>query len=256
MQEPRSYLQQLGLSDSEVTVYLAMLRGVCTARDLVRVTRLKRPTVYYALGCLEKRGLLGKTGLSGDKGFFLESPDRLRVLAHQKALEAEKLEACVQDLVSTLQLASPVLQKPVVAMYEGVDAVKNTIMEMLYSRSSCISSVVPESNFFWQVGRDFVETFVAERVRRSIRTKNLWERPASAALFNKYYAHLSEVRLLPEVMRGNFATTTFLYEDKVLIVSSVERSYCVLITSAEYAATMQAWFDGLWSISVPHKVKD
>ena len=57
MQEPRKQLLDLGLSDSEVTVYLAMVSGVRTARDLIKTTRLKRPTVYYALGCLERRGL-------------------------------------------------------------------------------------------------------------------------------------------------------------------------------------------------------
>ena len=71
MQEPRKHLTDLGLSDSEVTVYLAMVSGARTARDLVKVTRLKRPTVYYALGCLERRGLTSKKGLGGDKNFSL-----------------------------------------------------------------------------------------------------------------------------------------------------------------------------------------
>ena len=52
MQEPRKNLLALGLSDSEVTVYLAMVSGVRNARDLVKITDLKRPTVYYAFICL------------------------------------------------------------------------------------------------------------------------------------------------------------------------------------------------------------
>ena len=52
MQEPRKCLIELGLSDKEVTIYLAMISGVEVARDLIKTTGLKRPTVYYLLGCL------------------------------------------------------------------------------------------------------------------------------------------------------------------------------------------------------------
>ena len=86
MQEPRKNLLALGLSDSEVTVYLAMVSGARTARDLVKITGLKRPTVYYALSCLEKRGLTSKTGMTGDKSFSLEPIEKLSVIAKEKVM--------------------------------------------------------------------------------------------------------------------------------------------------------------------------
>ncbi len=253
MNEPRKHLSDLGLSDSEVTVYLAMVSGARTARDLVKVTRLKRPTVYYALGCLEKRGLTSKTGLSGDKSFALEPVEKLSMIANEKALEISKLQSRIEEMIPALNVAaSPVDQKPMVAFYEGVDAVKNAIMEMLYCKSKRINSVVPKDNFFWQIGQDFVESFIEERIKRNIKTKNLWEAPINKALIERYYGSLSQVRILPEVMHGKFQTTIFLYDDRTLYVSSKRNSYCVLITSREHADTMQAWFDGLWSVSKAH----
>ena len=253
MDEPRKHLLDLGFSDSEVTVYLAMVSGVRTARDLVRVTGLKRPTVYYALGCLEKRGLTSKTGLTGDKGFSLEPIEKLAVIAKEKALEFSKLQSHIDEMIPALvATSSPINGKPTVAFYEGVDAVKNTIMEMLYCRNKKINSVVPRQNFFWQVGQDFVGLFIEERVERNIRTKNLWEAPVNKGLMKQYYEGLSQVRILPEIMHEKFKTTIFLYDDKTLYVSSRNNSYCVLITSKEHTDTMQAWFDGLWSVSKPH----
>lgn len=253
MQEPRKHLSDLGLSDSEITVYLAMVSGARTARDLVKVTRLKRPTVYYALGCLEKRGLTSKTGLSGDKSFSLEPIEKLSVIAKEKALEISKLQDNIAEMIPALAAEySPADQKPMVAFYEGTDAVKNVIMEMLYCKGT-IHSVVPKQNFFWQVGKDFVEIFIEERIKRGIHTKNLWEAPTNKELLQQYYEGLSEVRILPSVMQGKFQTSIFLYDDKTLYVSSKKNSYCILITSKEHADTMQAWFDGLWSISKPHK---
>jgi hypothetical protein len=61
------------------------------------------------------------------------------------------------------------------------------------------------------------------------------------------------VKILPEVMQGNFQTTIFLYDDKTLYVSSKKNSYCILITSKEHTETMQAWFDVLWESSMLHK---
>ena len=101
MQEPRKHLLDLGLSDSEVTVYLAMISGARTARDLVKTTHLKRPTTYYALGCLEKRGLIGKTGLEGDKKLFLEPIEKLAVIAKEKALEISKLQNNIDEVIAT-----------------------------------------------------------------------------------------------------------------------------------------------------------
>src|SRR3990167_9886462 len=123
MNEPRKHLMDLGLSDSEVTVYLALLSGVRTARDLVKTTRLKRPTVYYALGCLEKRGLTSKTGLAGDKSFSLEPVEKLSVIAKEKVLEVSKLQNHIDEMVPGLiGTFSPANKKPTVAFYEGVDA--------------------------------------------------------------------------------------------------------------------------------------
>ena len=253
MQEPRKNLLALGLSDSEVTVYLAMVSGARTARDLVKITSLKRPTVYYALGCLEKRGLTSKTGMVGDKNFSLEPIEKLAIIAKEKALEISKLQNNIDEMIPALSaISSPVNQKPTVAFYEGVDAVKNTIMEMLYCKSKRINSVAPKQNFFWEIGQDFVELFIEERIKRSIKTKNLWEAPISKWLINQYYKGLSDIRILPEIMHGKFKTTIFLYDNKTLYVSSKNNSYCVLITSKEHTDTMQAWFDGLWSVSKTH----
>jgi sugar-specific transcriptional regulator TrmB len=253
MLEPKKHLLDLGLSDSEVTVYLALLSGVRTARDLVKTTRLKRPTVYYALGCLEKRGLTSKTGLAGDKNFYLEPVEKLSVIAKEKALEISKLQNHIDEMIPTLVAQfSPRNNKPTVAFYEGVDAVKNAIMEMLYCKDKNIRSVVPKENFFWQIGQDFVESFIEERIKRNIKTKSLWEAPIKKEFIKKYYEGYSEVKILPEVMHGNFETTVFLYDDKTLYVSSKKNSYCVLITSKEHTDTMRAWFDGLWSVSKSH----
>lgn len=247
MQEPQKYLKNLGLSDSEITIYLGMISGIKTAHDLVKVTGLKRPTVYYALGCLEKRGLVSRPNNESDNGYVIARLSRLNILAEEKEREVKELKSAISNLVPSLETQfAPTDRKPTVAFFEGVGAVKNVIMEMVYCRDKKINSVVPKVNFFHQVSPDFPRLFIEERVKRNIKTKNLWEEPVDKKLVAQYYGNLSEIRVLPEVMVGKFKTAVFLYDDKTLYVSSLQNSYCVLITSQEHHDTMQAWFDGLW----------
>lgn len=255
MQEPQKILKNLGLSDSEVTIYLSMISGVKTAYDLVKVTGLKRPTVYYALGCLEKRGLISKSPAENDSRYLLVDLNRLKVLVEEKEREVKELQSAVTNLVPSLEMQFAVTDnKPTVVFFEGVSAVKNVIMEMVYCRDKKINSVVPKDNFFHQLGKDFVKLFVEERVKRNIKTRNLWESPVDKKLVKQYYEDLSEIRILPEVMAGKFMTTIFLYDDKTLYVSSLNNSNCIVVTSKEHHDTMQAWFDGLWISSQSLKV--
>lgn len=252
MIEPRTQLTALGLSDSEITVYLAMVSGARSVRDIGLTTRLKRPTIYYALGCLEKRGLVSKTGKQSDTRFAVESPRKLITLAREKSAESLALEESVADLVPFLTSSHSPSDKPSVAFFEGVDAVKAVIMEMHYAKKKHVLSVVPRDNFFWQVGREFVTRFLEERKRRGIHTRNLWDERKSGDAMRRFYDGFSEVRILPAVMLGKFKTAVFIYDDKTLYVASKKSCYAVLISSPEHAATMRAWFEGLWAGSKPH----
>lgn len=255
LQEPRSVLRRLGLSDAEVVTYLAMAGGACTARDIIVATRQKRPTVYYALASLEKRGLVSRAGHEGEKRFQLEPTQRLASLVQELERETAALARDINALVPVLDTQRSSPDRPTVSFFEGVDAVKNVVMESLYCKGRHIDSVAPNNNFFWSTPGEFGKIYVEERVRRGIKTRNLWESAGDQKSFDAYYAKLSEVRILPVIMHGAFKTTTFLYDDKVLSVSSAPNNYCVLVTSQEYHDTMQAWFNGLWGASAPYPIK-
>lgn len=253
MQEPQKILGQLDLTPSEIAVYTAMLRGSASVRDIMKTTRQKRPTVYYALGRLEERGLIRRTGRS-DGRYAAEPPERLATLVERKKKEIDILAGDVKALIPTLAAkAARRDAKPHVAFYEGVEAVKNVIMETLYCRDRHIDSIAPRDNFFWQVGQDFAGSYVAERALRKIRTRNLWESPIDQKLLRQYYAGLSEIRLMPGVMHGTFSTTIFLFDDKALSISSLDNAYALLVTSKEHHDAMTALFNGLWQCSKPLK---
>src|SRR3990167_980213 len=100
MIEPRALLAKLDLSDAEIDVYLAMIGGAVGARDIVQVTSRSRPTVYYALTSLERRGILSKTGLEEGQSFRVEPLSRLKTIAAEKQAEAEVLRDNVEEFIT------------------------------------------------------------------------------------------------------------------------------------------------------------
>lgn len=254
MNTPEEQLQQLGLSESEVTVYLRMVAGARTAQDLMKTTAMKRPTVYYALNSLEKRGLISRSRKEGDAAFVIAPLERLLSIAKDKEDEAVHLTEQIGELIPGLRTTlSSQREKPTVSFFEGVDAVKHIVMDIMYSKSRKVDLIVPEKTFFWGFGEEFIRKYIEERKMRKITSRNLWEVEIKKEDFKAYYSNFSSVRLLPEIMRNRFKTTIFIFDDKTLYVSSLENCYAILVTSKEHNETLAALFEGLYAIAKPHK---
>lgn len=253
--EPLTLLAQLGLEPSESEVYLAMTQGAASVKEIIQLTQRQRPTVYYALGQLEHKGLVSKTGHDYSRKYQLEPLERLAALAHDQQQAAEQLSDQISSLISNL---SPTTDQdstvPSVSFFEGEQAVKNVVLESLYCRQKLIYVIAPRDNFFWQMGEDFVRRYVEERNAAGIAVHSLWDNPISPAVFVKYYGKNAQVRLLPTVMRGHFKTTIFIYDNKTLYISSKNESTCLLVQSKEHCQTMHALFAGLWANATKHQV--
>lgn len=257
MIEPEVHLKSLGLTESEITVYLRMVAGAQSARDLIKTTKMKRPTVYYALNSLEKRGLVSKSGKESEGGYKVAPFERLLAIAKEKEDEAVTLTEHIGELIPGLHtMVGGTIEKPIVSFFEGVDAVKHVVMDVMYAKSKKVNLIVPEKTFFWGFGEEFLRKYIEERRSRSITTRNLWDMEIEPKEFKRYYSTFSETRVLPLAMKGKFKTTIFLFDDKTLYVSSYENCYAILVTSKEHNETITALFEGLWSVAKPYKLKE
>ena len=77
--EINKILEEIGLSPAEVLVYIALLDGLKSVQEVIKSTNEKRPTVYYSLNSLEKRGLVSKTGKDYGNKFQVEPIEKLLV---------------------------------------------------------------------------------------------------------------------------------------------------------------------------------
>lgn len=250
MLDTRLLLSGLDLSEAEIDIYLAMLQGAATPREIVKATGRSRPTVYYALGSLERRGLLSKTGLPDERSYRVEPLDRLKRILQQKEDQLSDLQSQLVEFVRQHELRPQADRKPHISFYEGVSAVRNVIMESLYSHGRHIDSLVPSDNFFWQLGPGFVEQYVEMRHTLGITTRNLWGKGVNQDILDQYYEK-AQIRMLPQGMGDRFRTTIFLYDDSVLYISSLASGYALIVRSAEHIEMMRLMYEVLWEQGKP-----
>lgn len=250
MEQPRNTLLKLGLQESEVDTYLAMFAGARTASDVIKTTGRSRPTVYYAISALERRGLLSKTGLAEPSMWRVEPVSRLQTIVAERQSELDALREEVAALNSIVTKQPDGDHKPQVSFYEGVTAVRSVIMEAVYCHGRHIDSIVPKQNFFWQFGEEFVTHYVSTRNRLGVRTRNLWADKIDPGIIQDYYQR-SEIRMMSADFGSKFRTTVFMYDSNVLYISSLPSGYALLVTSAEHHEMMGAMYDVIWAASAP-----
>lgn len=138
-------LQRVGLDEREAKVYLAALElGPNPVQKIAQRAGIPRPTVYLILDDLQSKGFV-TTYDEGKKTFFVaESPERLTLLVDQREAEVkqqkEAIEKLVPELLSRGQFEKG--ERPVVRYYEGRDAVKNWLRDILSGRGGEILNIL------------------------------------------------------------------------------------------------------------------
>lgn len=248
MKLPKNILEKLGLSAIESEVYTAMLEGYTKVRDIQSKTGIKRPSVYYALSNLEKRGLIGRLQVGEYNTWKVSSLTRLRHILDEEKVEFAELSNDVEELIASIPKPRDVAETKV-TYYEGRKSIELIVFNSVYCKSKEIWSIAPNDNFFFEVGSEFATKYVTERKSRGIRTRNLWEEIFDKEVIADLYQGISEIRIMPPQMHGKFKTTVFMYDDKVMYIAPLKSNYAVIFQSKEHVALMKSIYQTIWDIS-------
>src|SRR3989344_3655296 len=114
-------LKNLGLSENEAKVYMAMLElGPSVVVEIAHKSQINRPTAYVQIESLKKRGLIS-TQMKGKKQIYMaESPEHLEGMLdnqlHEIAVQKEMFSSVLPNLLSLYQSAG---SRPTVRFFEG-----------------------------------------------------------------------------------------------------------------------------------------
>ncbi len=254
MAQTITILKQFGLTETEIKIYLAGLKYTAlSVSDLVKQTGIKRTTIYHALETLIQKGLCSKKQIIGKQAFNMTAPKNIENLLTEKIDELNKQKTALHEIIPLLEASQTAGTKMVVSHYEGIEGIKLVVEDALYCKSRHWDILAPVKNFFSEFDKSYADYFVTTRQQRSLTARSLWEVAVSPQNLTPAVLKERNPRILPKVMHGKFKSVICLYDDKVLVISSLKELYAVLIQSQEFHETMSSIYEGLWQSSRPVK---
>lgn len=240
-------LAQIGLHETEARFYLAALElGQATVRDIAAKAGISRTNAYDVFSRLLQQRLVTQVGAAASRTMLVaaEPPDQLTELLDARR---RRLETLLPELRSLHNRAGG---KPRVRYYQGPEGIKIVLNDTLTASDKMLLGILSMRDLFEVPGRDWMDDLVRRRIEagvflRVIRSPvkdiaNVW--PQSAT-------DLREVRFTsPDFV---FTMTSYIYDNKVAIISSRRENFGMTIESEEFAMMQRNLFEVFWASCPP-----
>jgi sugar-specific transcriptional regulator TrmB len=241
-----SDLQELGLSDEEAKVYLAVLElGGSYVSAIGKKAGVHRVACYYTLDKLTKKGMLSSFTKNKMKYFSVESP---QILVNQMEEKYEKAKSMLPELLS---ITNAMAYKPKIQYYEGLAGIKN-LLEVLLNAKSEIVGYTNLEEIPKVIPVDYLKMIAERKTKAGIKTRMLSPLTEDALCYLDTYYPEDFDRNLVEILFINpeeypFEYEVNIYDDFVSVISlNPDELIGMIIESALYAKTQRSVFNLAW----------
>ncbi|HAU07799.1 MAG TPA: hypothetical protein DCS06_02385 [Candidatus Yanofskybacteria bacterium] len=244
-----SQLKNLGLSENESKVYLAMLElGPATVLEISAKAQMNRPTVYVQIESLKQKGLVS-TQTKGKKQIFIaESPDQLSSLLDRESSEInykkEELSKLLPDLNSLYNSSGT---RPQVRFFEGREGLLRMQETFLASGEKMVYAITPLDEVL-KVFPSHRSDYSQRRIKQGIRSKLIYSSDQGPILKESDEAMLRESKFIaPSDMP--FTGDLTVYGSSVAITALRGNISGVIIEHPEIANSFKNFFEFLWKFT-------
>ena len=140
-----NYLIELGLSEKEAKIYIALLQvDKSSIQDLADKTDINRTTVYPVLESLEKKGLASETHVGKKVLYIAAPPERLETYVERQRVLFEEKAKRLEDIIPQIKTVQREHgERPVIKYFEGRDGAISA-----YEEFYAFDPDVEESGYF------------------------------------------------------------------------------------------------------------
>lgn len=247
-------LRELGLTEGEIKVYLALIRlGETTSGPLVDESGVSVSKVYLILDRLAKKGLASHIVKRKTKYFKAADPNRLLVYLQEKQSVLKELETGLLNLIPMLEAEQQTAVTAETAqVYDGLRGIQTARERTL--------KIMKEGDEMWIIGiartpyegmmTQYFKEYHKRRYEKGIECRYLYNE-YSKEPYGKTSASypLSEARYMPKGLITH--AWIEIYADTVTIGINKGKSFSVVIQNQEVANSFKIYAQLLWSISKP-----
>ncbi|MDP1884314.1 MAG: helix-turn-helix domain-containing protein [Candidatus Moranbacteria bacterium] len=234
-------LQQLGLSKKEADVYLAALElGETTAHRIAKKSGIKRATVYRIVESLKEKSLISVYHKKSITFFYAENPKAI------KEKIANNLKTVDEILPGLLSLTNLTDKKPKIRYYEGIEELRELILETLkypgkeIASWSAGKSIEIYGESFWE------KEYIAVRMKRKIPIRLIY---ADVPMGHKHKdvekTQLRQVRI-EKSSKFIFGIQIKLFGDRFAAFISDKETIGIMIESKKTFDTLKSIFEIHW----------
>jgi sugar-specific transcriptional regulator TrmB len=235
-------LKDLGLSEHEVRVYVALLElGTSKVEPVSKRVNLPRTTVYGILSSLLEKGLVSYVIKSGVKYYEATSPERLLLREKERV---EELKKVIPELAA---LENTIGEKPSMEMYEGKEGIKTIYEDMLKTRQTIYG--YGNTKLLFELLEFYIPNYISRRAKLGISFKVVTEKSKIATdMQKKDKKERRETRFIKEM--ENITSVTYLYGDKIAIMGLIKKQPIgIIIQNESFYNSQKLVFDILWKIA-------
>lgn len=243
-----SILKKIGLTDNEIKIYLYLLKsGATTAYDIGKKTGIYRVHVYDKVEQLQDKGLITQIFIGSKKYFQATHPEKIKHIIEGKKKELEEQEKEINAITPELEALTKLpRENTFVELFRGSEGLKYFLKDIIKMKKEVLVTGIDDKKyneeipiFMKQYFRDLRENKINERII-TLKREGIFR-------FDKKLAPTTQYRFLEEKQFN--PTNTFVYAQKVVIVSWGTPITAIMIRNNEIAETYRNHFEHLWKIA-------
>lgn len=247
------YLQNIGLSDKESAVYLALVQvDNASVLDLSKKTKLKRPTVYVVLESLAKKGLVSETTVGKKTHYQAEPPERLETFVERQKLVLEENSKRLKDIIPEIKsIQRESGERPVVKYFEGREGIISSSEELMQDKNDT------SKEMYMIYSKDLVEDLFSEQERLKLRKirldKNIKSKVLYTSLKSDRPSDNTGDRIKIDGNKYPISCDISVYSDKIRISILGKKLSSIFIRSKDFADTLKSFMDLVFDKSKENK---
>lgn len=241
-------LKNIGLTDSEIKVYLALLElGSTTKGPIVDKSGVASSKVYELLEKLIQKGLVSSVIKSGIKYFEAAPSTRIMDYLKEKEDRLKEQEKKLEELIPSLEMRRSMAGiGSETQVFKGMKGAKTSFDDILRELQKGDEYYVLGISKFTPHFERFVVNFHKERAKLGIRCKIIVNELAREIGEKLEPIKLTEVKYLKKEL---FTPVVFIiYKDKTLISIGLDEIF-IQVKSKNLSDGLKTYADYMWSIS-------
>lgn len=233
------YLRDIGLSDKEAAVYIALL-GFDKAKiaQISEKAKVKRPTTYVILESLAAKGLVSEFNADKKTYYIAEPPEKLEHFVERQIQNLEEHKKSLDLIVPQLRsIQHEGGERPTVQFFDGKEGAMSSNIDSFKEK-------VPGEDAYLIYSRDLVQNIFTDKETQEMRKRRLEVGAKSKAVYTSTIGERPSDetgdRIMIDTKKYPIQSDITIYGDRIRIAIFGKRISSIFIKNAELATTLKS----------------